>query len=92
MLKPDGMTMEEVQLELHRATGHFFHDKFKHLSKLSPEKRTFMVRVLKLLIENSYLGREMHAMAKGAQMPEEVRRMLAEVEAEDRRVATRTGT
>jgi hypothetical protein len=32
----------------------------------------------------------MHAMAKGAQMPEEVRRMLAEVEAEDRPAAART--
>jgi len=81
------MTMAEMQRELHRATGHFFHDKFKNLSRLSPEKRTFMVRVLKLLIENSYLGHEMHAMAKGAQMPEEVRRMLADIEAEDRPAA-----
>ena len=87
VMKPDGMTMAEMQRELHRATGHFFHDKFKNLSRLSPEKRTFMVRVLKLLIENSYLGHEMHAMAKGAQMPEEVRRMLADIEAEDRPAA-----
>jgi hypothetical protein len=29
----------------------------------------------------------MHAMAKGAQMPEEVRRMLADIEAEDRPAA-----
>ncbi len=89
VMKPDAMTMDEVRRELHRATGHFFHDKFKNLSRLSPEKRTFMVRVLKLLIENSYLGREMHAMAKGAQMPEEVRRMLAEIEGEDAAAAPR---
>jgi anaerobic magnesium-protoporphyrin IX monomethyl ester cyclase len=83
VLKPDRMSMQEMERELHRATGHFFHDKFRNLSKLPPEKRTFMVRVLKLLIENSYLGREMHAMAKGAQMPEEVRRMLAAIDADE---------
>jgi len=84
VVKPDAMTLDEMRAELHRATGHFFHDKFKNLDKLSPWKRSFMVRVLKLLIEESYLGKEMHQMAKGAQMPEAVRKMLAEVEAEDR--------
>ena len=79
VMKPDNMTMEELQKELHRATGHFFHDKFKNLDKLSPEKRAFMVSVLKLLIEKSYLGHEMHHMAKGAEMPESVRKMLAEI-------------
>ncbi len=86
VLKPDRMTLEEVQRELHRATGHFFHDKFKNLDRLSPEKRRFMVRVLKLLIEESYLGKEMHRMASGAGMPEAVRAMLAEIEGEDRRL------
>jgi anaerobic magnesium-protoporphyrin IX monomethyl ester cyclase len=79
VMKPDNMTMQELQQELHRATGHFFHDKFKNLSKLTPEKREFMVSVLKLLIENSYLGHEMHRMAAGAEMPESVRAMLAEL-------------
>ena len=79
VMKPDNMTMEELHAELHRATGHFFYDKFKNLSKLTPEKRAFMVRVLKLLIENSYLGHEMHAMASHAQMPESVKAMLAEL-------------
>jgi anaerobic magnesium-protoporphyrin IX monomethyl ester cyclase len=79
VVKPDAMTLDEMQRELHRATGHFFHDKFKNLDKLSTWKRSFMVRVLKLLIENSYLGKEMHHMAKGAEMPESVRRMLAEI-------------
>ena len=85
VMKPDNMTMEELQGELHRATGHFFHDKFKNLGKLTAEKRSFMVRVLKLLIENSYLGREMRHMAGHAQMPESVKAMLAEVEAADRK-------
>ncbi len=84
VVKPDAMTLEEMQRELHRATGHFFHHKFKNLDALSPEKRRFMVRVLRLLIEQSYLGKEMHHMARGAEMPEAVKRMLAEIEAEDR--------
>ncbi|HEU4382854.1 MAG TPA: cobalamin-dependent protein [Anaeromyxobacteraceae bacterium] len=85
VLKPDRMTLEALQRELHRATGHFFHDKFKKLERLTPEKRRFMVRVLKLLIEESYLGKEMHRMASGAEMPEAVRAMLAEIRAEEGR-------
>jgi anaerobic magnesium-protoporphyrin IX monomethyl ester cyclase len=91
VLKPDAMTMEELQGELHRATGHFFHDKFQNLAKLTPEKRGFMVRVLKLLIENSYLGREMRQMASHARMPESVKQMLAGIEAEDRDRSARAG-
>ena len=77
VMKPDNMTMEELHGELHRATGHFFRHKFENLRALSPEKRSFMVRVLKLLIENSYLGDEMRRMAGHAQMPDSVKQMLA---------------
>jgi anaerobic magnesium-protoporphyrin IX monomethyl ester cyclase len=83
VMKPDRMTMEELQGELHRATGHFFRHKFENLAALPPEKRRFMVRVLKLLIENSYLGDEMRRMAGHAGMPPQVKAMLAEIEAED---------
>ena len=38
VMKPDNMTMEELQSELHRATGHFFYDKFKNLSSLTPRE------------------------------------------------------
>jgi hypothetical protein len=37
-----------------------------------------MLAVLKLLIEHSYLGREMHQMATHGSMPESVKRMLVE--------------
>ncbi|HSB21146.1 MAG TPA: cobalamin-dependent protein [Anaeromyxobacteraceae bacterium] len=92
VVKPDAMTLAEMQRELHAATGSFFHDKFRNLDRLSPAKRSFMVRVLKLLIEHSYLGAEMHRMARGGEMPEAVRRMLAEMDAEGRRAeAERAG-
>src|SRR5512137_2902290 len=75
VMKPDNMTLAE----LHGATGHFFYDKLKNLSKLTPEKRKFMVKVLKLLIEHSYLGAEMKRMAGHASMPESVKQMLREI-------------
>lgn len=78
VVKPLGMTMEEMQRELHRATGHFFRDKFERLGELSGEKRRFMLAVLKLLIERSYLGDEMRRMAGHASMPESVRNLLSE--------------
>ena len=82
VIKPKAMTLEEMKSELHRATGHFFHDRFQRLGELTPEKRRFMVIVLKLLIEHSYLGKEMHAMAAGGEMPPAVRQMLAELRME----------
>ncbi len=38
-----------------------------------------MVKVLKLLIENSYLGAEMKRMAGHASMPDSVKEMLREI-------------
>lgn len=80
VLTPRAMTLEQVHQELHRATGHFFKDKFERLDQLSADKRAFMLRVFKLLIEHSYLGREMRSMARHAAMPDSVKRMLAELE------------
>ncbi|WP_242344283.1 B12-binding domain-containing radical SAM protein [Anaeromyxobacter terrae] len=91
VMKPDRLTVEELGRELHRATGHFFRHKFENLGQLSPEKRSFMVRVLKLLIENSYLGDEMRRMAQHAQMPESVRAMLGELDSGARDAGIRAG-
>lgn len=79
VLKPLGMTLDEVKTELHRATGHFFRDKFMNLDRLPPKKRRFMVSVLRILIERSYLGDEMRAMAGAAEMPAPVRKMVDEL-------------
>lgn len=79
VIQPKGMTLDEVRKALHHATGSFFHDKFKQLDKLSPDKRKYMIDVLKLLIEHSYLGKEMHRMAAHAEMPEAVKTMLREL-------------
>jgi len=77
VVKPEAMTVEEMGAALHRATGEFFHDKFKRIGELTPEKRGFMLAVLKLLIEHSYLGDHMRAMAGHGDMPESVRRLVS---------------
>jgi anaerobic magnesium-protoporphyrin IX monomethyl ester cyclase len=79
VVKPLAMTLDEIRVALHRATGRFFRDKFERLDTLSPAKRTFMISVLKLLIERSYLGKEMRAMAGRASMPESVKKMVREL-------------
>jgi len=79
VIKPKHLSLFEMNLELMKATGHFFHDKFEHLDDLAPHKREYMVDVLRLLIEHSYLGKEMAAMASHADMPPAVKRMLKEL-------------
>jgi len=79
VVKPHRMTLDEVRRALFFATGDFFHDKFAHLSSLTPTKRDYMVSVLKLLIEHSYLGEEMRKMASHERMPEVVKTMLRSI-------------
>ena len=79
VVKPIDMTLDQMRTELLHATGHFFHDKFTRLDSLPAHKRTYLVNVLKLLIEHSYLGHDMHAMANHADMPDPVKAMLAEL-------------
>ncbi|MBI5527428.1 MAG: cobalamin B12-binding domain-containing protein [Deltaproteobacteria bacterium] len=77
IIKPDAMALDEMRRALISATGAFFMDKFNRLGELPPWKRDYLVKVLKLLIEHSYLGREMRAMAQGASMPPEIAATLA---------------
>lgn len=79
VIKPSGMTLDEMRSALFRATGDFFHDRFARLLSMPADKRTYMVSVLKLLIEHSYLGKEMRAMAAHSRMPEGVKTMLRAV-------------
>jgi len=79
VVKPRAMTIDQLRDALFRATGSFFHDKFTRLSELTPDKRDYMVKVLKLLIEHSYLGDEMRKLAGHAEMPPAVKAMLDEL-------------
>jgi anaerobic magnesium-protoporphyrin IX monomethyl ester cyclase len=78
VVKPEQMTIPELRDALHRTTGLFFRDRLRHLGDLPEEKRRFLVTVMKILVERSYLGAEMRAMASHAAMPEEVRLLLSQ--------------
>ncbi len=80
VIKPKNMTVKELERQLGRAAQDFFMDKFRRLHELTPWKRKFMVSVLDILINNSYLAGEMRgAMKEGKEMPAEVRALLAQV-------------
>ncbi len=74
VVKPLSMTTDDVRRELLRATKMFYMDKLRKLKKMSPYKREFMLAVMKLLIEHSYLAKEI----KGA-IPPEVKAHLEEM-------------
>jgi anaerobic magnesium-protoporphyrin IX monomethyl ester cyclase len=74
VVKPLQMTTDEVRRELLRATKMFYMDKLKKLKHMSSYKREFMLAVMKLLIEHSYLAKEI----KGV-IPPEVRAHLDEL-------------
>ncbi|MBT0665654.1 cobalamin-dependent protein [Geobacter pelophilus] len=82
VLKPRNMTLEQLEKELGRASQKFFMHKFQNLHTLSSWKQEFMLSVLDLLINHSYLADQMKAaMKEGKQMPEEVRNLIRSVKA-----------
>ncbi len=79
VVKPERITVEEINRELQEATGRFFHDKFQRLDELSPAKRRFLLAVLKLLVEHSYLADHIRSMAHGGgEAPEAMRKVMSE--------------
>lgn len=80
VIKPKNMTMEELERHLGRASQKFFMHKFQNLENLSAWKQEFMLSVLDLLINHSYLAGQMKAMLKeGKEMPAEVKALLKTV-------------
>lgn len=81
VIKPKHMTLKELEMELGKASQKFFMHKFQHLHELSSWKQEFMVSVLDLLINHSYLAGQMKSAMReqGAQMPEEVVNLLRSV-------------
>jgi anaerobic magnesium-protoporphyrin IX monomethyl ester cyclase len=66
VIKPINMSIEEVSQELLRATRYFYMDKLEKLDTMSSYKKEFMLSVMKLLVEHSYLAKEI----KGSIPPE----------------------
>ena len=81
VVKPDGMPTAEVTAALGHAAHAFFADKFQNLDKLSEHKRHFMIKVASILMNHSYLAKDMAHMRE--KMPPWVRTLLERVEAEE---------
>ena len=83
VLKPEAMTLAELERELANAAKTFFMHKFNNLKQLSPWKQEFMTEVFKVLINNSYLAKQMREMAKeGETMPTAIKNALNKPPAE----------
>lgn len=80
VIKPDNMTLEEVQKGLNQAAHHFYADKLRHLHELPVEKRSFLVKVMKILSNHSYLADHMQGIH--AEMPAHVQQAMAVIEAD----------
>jgi anaerobic magnesium-protoporphyrin IX monomethyl ester cyclase len=91
VIKPKNMTMEELERELGKASQKFFMHKFRNLHELSPWKQEFMLSVLDILVNHSYLAGQMKAAMKdGREMPEEVMALMKSVKsAADSRIDNR---
>ncbi len=76
IIRPDAMTRDELARLLSSAFMRFYGAKMSTLGRLSEHKRAYMLRVAKLLMEESYLAAEVkaamlngHPVAPGVTMP-----------------------
>jgi anaerobic magnesium-protoporphyrin IX monomethyl ester cyclase len=58
------MTLEQLNRTLGEATKAFYMHKISTLDNMSPEKKVFMLAVLKLLVEDPYLREKMRELGK----------------------------
>ena len=80
VIKPKNMTVEELEKELGKAAQKFYLHKFQHLHELTPWKQEFMLSVLDIFINHSYLAGQMkEAMKNSKDMPEEVKALMRAV-------------
>lgn len=78
VVKPKGMSLEELKRELGHAARNFYMNKLSRLGEMSPYKRDFMVTVINLIASNSYLAEQMAGIGDGlGEMPAEVKKYLA---------------
>jgi anaerobic magnesium-protoporphyrin IX monomethyl ester cyclase len=71
VVRPKSMTLEEMTLELGRASRDFYMHKMQNLGSLSAKKQEFMVKVVHIIATSSYLANAMQGV-----MPEEIRKMI----------------
>ena len=73
VVKPEKMTLEELDQSLLNAFREFYTFKLSNLDKMSDFKRNYMIEVTKLLVNHSYLADQMKGVGE---MPEEISNLL----------------
>ena len=76
VVKPKNMTREELTTELGKASRDFYVHKIQTLDQMSAKKRQFLIKVIQIIANNSYLAKAM----KGV-MPPEMKKLLAKMHA-----------
>ncbi len=65
VIRPINMDRAELKRLMMIATAEFFKHRLKNLSSLTPFKRDFLLRVVRLILERSYLSEEMRLALEG---------------------------
>lgn len=71
VVKPKAMTLDEVNKELGHASRDFYMHKIKTLETMTPDKQEFMIKVMNIIANSSYLAEHMQGT-----IPEEIKKML----------------
>lgn len=82
VVKPEALTRAELAAEMDRAHRIFYAHKMRNLDALPAAKRAFMLAVMDLLVNHSYLGEKMRGLAEdGRPMPPEMRAIFDRIRA-----------
>lgn len=76
VIKPVNMSIDELKVELNKATRLFYMDKLSKLKSMTEFKRNYMLSVMKLLMEHSYIASEIKSVCNS--MPDEIKRFIKE--------------
>jgi len=80
IVKPRNMSLKDLKKELGFANRDFYMDKLSRLDEMSDHKREFMIAVINLIANNSYLAEQMMGIGnKSGEMPAQIKKYLAEL-------------
>ena len=74
------MTLQELRQAIGRASMDFYTHKLSRLDEMSPYKQDFMVTVIDIIANNSYLAEMMRPLGDSAEgMPLEIKKYLVDL-------------
>lgn len=77
VVKPINMTLHELRQAIGRSSMDFFTDKLSKLDEMTPYKREFMIAVIDIIANNSYLAEMMSSLGENADgMPLDIKKYL----------------